>query len=564
MEPAGPKQRISRACDACRLRKVKCNGQQRCQQCSHLNLRCVYSTTASRQRSQAKRGSVITGYKKSTSATTTMTAATGLASLPAIAPAMDSPSSAGSDHSNGLPVFNVEFFLSLLPDYLEAVYPPQPIMTVDEIKESIARMDIDSEAKAFVFAYAGTTLNLQYYGSRRTAEVARMIDAAIRISIEARGGAKPKMEATVRKAITCLYLHNCFMTQRDADTAFFYVREAITTIQLLRIDSSLSPVERARRQRLYWEAWIHERFLSIVDYRQAILPNLPTLPEEDHSIPYHIYEGFNQIIKLFLVLDFDFLDNWLAVDRRSTAVTAAWVERKNKQLEGELDISADDMARLKPMQQADLLVTRQWLRTLVWRLAMSKTLLSSSASKEYLSLLFPVRLSQELRKIITSVSNDDIEVHGSGITQKLFEITDTVADVIIHVPAPTREDTALRVHDFLFLLRFFFSWPALDKMRRQMLSSKLETLQSLFPDAFGDEDIPRRPSAHSQASPADTTMQQTLRPLLPQGYSPWSIESPFDATSPAAGEQSGQSASGDDLTHPRWNEMSGMTNDGFA
>ena len=35
--------RVPQACDACRARKVKCNGQQPCPPCEHLNLHCKFS-----------------------------------------------------------------------------------------------------------------------------------------------------------------------------------------------------------------------------------------------------------------------------------------------------------------------------------------------------------------------------------------------------------------------------------------------------------------------------------------------------------------------------------------
>jgi len=57
--------RASKACDACKRRKVKCNGQERCQQCAHLGLRCVYSASG-KQRSQGKRGHVISEFRKQT------------------------------------------------------------------------------------------------------------------------------------------------------------------------------------------------------------------------------------------------------------------------------------------------------------------------------------------------------------------------------------------------------------------------------------------------------------------------------------------------------------------
>ena len=58
--------RVSKACDACKRRKVRCNGQTRCQQCAHLGLRCIYSPS-SKQRSQGRRGHIISEFRNQTS-----------------------------------------------------------------------------------------------------------------------------------------------------------------------------------------------------------------------------------------------------------------------------------------------------------------------------------------------------------------------------------------------------------------------------------------------------------------------------------------------------------------
>jgi hypothetical protein len=277
-------------------------------------------------------------------------------------------------------------------------------------------------------------------------------------------------------------------------------RDAIANIQLLRIDNpelaaTLSPPERSRRQRMYWQAYIHERFLAILDYRHAIMPPLYTLPEDDCTIPVQVHEGFNQIIKLFRLLDTDFLQSWLDTQASGSTgtVTSSWVESKSRELEGDPETDARDLANLSAMQRADLTITREWLRTLVWRLAMGQTLLSSRSSKECLSLLFPIRLSQTLRHQVSNMSRQDIGVHGSSITQKLFEITDTIADVLVHVPAATLDETALRIDDFLFILDFVLLFPQLDQTRRGILLEKLERLQTMFPEAVSNASSPNLP-----------------------------------------------------------------------
>lgn len=51
--------RIRQACDACRLRKVKCNGSRPCPQCAHLNLPCVFSSQHAGRRHPRVRGRLV-------------------------------------------------------------------------------------------------------------------------------------------------------------------------------------------------------------------------------------------------------------------------------------------------------------------------------------------------------------------------------------------------------------------------------------------------------------------------------------------------------------------------
>ncbi|KIV98790.1 uncharacterized protein PV09_09442 [Verruconis gallopava] len=491
------KRRVSRACDACKLRKVKCNGEPRCSQCAHSGLRCIYSATA-KPRSQGRRGRVILEYKQQTS--------NPIRHLAPLLPRKDEL------------VLDKAYFLNLLPDYMASVYPVQPILSEDEIRQNIEMMDTDKEAYSYVHAFGACTLNLSYIGDRRTPDIAEAIERLVNESINSRRLVSRGYKSSIRQCMTSLHLHNCFMTMRDSDASFFYMRDAITLVQLLGIEtnrgmSSLPQHERAKRQRLYWEAYIHERFLAILDYRQAVMRPLQSLPEDDPTIPISVQEGFNQIIRLFQLLDVEFLQNWLG--HHDSKITPAWIESKQAELDQQLDNPEGNYAVLNSMQKADLVVTKQWLKTLVWRLAMSNTLLSSSSPKECLSLLFPVRLSKQLRNQLSTISKQDIEIHGSGIVQKLFEITDTIADVIIAAPAHSIQDTANRVDDFLFLAEYLFTFPTLDNTRKSMVQEKLEKLQGMFPQMGSNPNSPGTPPFFEHVGVPDGPWYGATESMLP-------------------------------------------------
>ena len=491
------KRRVSRACDACKLRKVKCNGETRCSQCAHTGLRCIYSSTA-KPRSQGRRGRVISEYKQQTSNPSR--------NLAPLLPRKDEV------------VLDKTYFLNLLPEYMSAVYPVQPILSEDEIRQSIDAMDHDKEAYSYVHAFGACTLNLSYIGNRRTPEITEAIERLANESIRSRPLVTKGFKSSTRQCMISLHLHNCFMTGRDSDTAFFYMRDAITMVQMLGIETSstmsmLPTHERARLQRLYWEAFIHERFLSILDYRQAVMRPLQSLPEDDPTIPPTIQEGFNQIIRLFKLLDVDFIQNWLG--NRDSSITPAWIESKQAELDLQMENPEGNYASLNSMQKADLVVTKQWLKTLVWRLAMSNTLLSSSSPKECLSLLFPVRLSKQLRRQLSAITKEDIEIHGSGIVQKLFEITDTIADVIMAAPAHSIQDTANRVDDFLYLAEYLSGFPILDRTRKSILNEKLDKLRNMFPELSSNPNSPQQPPFFANFDGSDGPWYGATESMLP-------------------------------------------------
>ncbi|KAF1815944.1 hypothetical protein P152DRAFT_505669 [Eremomyces bilateralis CBS 781.70] len=508
--------RVARACNACKLRKVKCNGDvERCQQCSHLNLKCIYSDIKAKPRSKTlRRGSVISAYKQETSiqqtspslqpaTSTILKAASASPVSPASAAFTPStvPSTSSSDPSAHSPSthsqtavaplapctqWDTPFFFGLVPDYLTAVYPVHPILSEPEVRDTIAKMSTSREYAAFCHAYAAVTINLAQRSpldeSPAVSErIVALVNHAIRI--------KPPMEldhhATVHKVLTCIFLEICLLSVQKMDLAFFYQREAATLLHMMRIENDdivakMSLSERARKQRLYWEVFIHERFIAIVDYRPTVLTELRNLPEYDSSLPQGVNEGFIQIIKIFRLLDSDFLRYWQ--DSRSI-VNGVWFDQKHRELDDDLRDSERDSHVLSPMQQADLIITRQWLRTLLWQLAMSKCLLSLSPepSRSYMSLEMPVMLSQQLRIFVSSMDPKAIGIHGTGIFRKLFEICDTIADVIIHVPAPTHQESDQRLDDFLFLTRFLFTFPNTKPIQRQILQRKLDTLKELHP-----------------------------------------------------------------------------------
>ncbi|KAL4728729.1 hypothetical protein ACLX1H_003128 [Fusarium chlamydosporum] len=460
--------RTTRACDPCRLRKVKCNGSTPCSQCGHLNLACVYSAPPSK-RKPTVRGRLVAQIRE------------GVCVRPddarsnSASPQTDDPSPSYIPTSNGTP-YTADFFLSLIPEYERAVFPVNPIILPSEVVTAIEGMENSFEDAAFVYAFAGATINLSQTTWNPDNDIlARMMDLLAlgfkaHRQAELGAGFLSKLPVSAKRVMTCIFLENSLMAFERLDRGLTMLREAGTLIQMMDLDrftdGSLSNHEIATRQRMYWEISIHERYLTVVAGYPALLPPLKTgLPIPDEEIPPGVNEGFNRLIKLFNVLDDEFLTQWLAQrDPSNTTpdITAEWIEYKQAQLDQD-EIDAADTDRsliangcggLTELQHADLFITRLWMRILVWQLALSQGLLQSTPpqnSHEGFSMHFPAqRLSTQMRNLVDRLKSfDSVAMHGPGILAKLFEITTTVADVLaLPVGAGEVQDAEARVEDF--------------------------------------------------------------------------------------------------------------------
>ncbi|KAJ6089955.1 hypothetical protein N7467_005171 [Penicillium canescens] len=351
-------------------------------------------------------------------------------------------------------------------------------------------MDTEREHAAFVYAFTAVTLDLTRASQSQSTptpstSTSTQITELLRQSVETQQPLVIGFRPSILRAMTSIFIQMCAMSLGQYDLGFFYLREAISMIQILGVDktstlSDLDITERARRQRLYWQCFIHERFMSIVYFSPVTLPPHAQFPEEDPlsvelGLDSGIQQGWTQVIKTFCMLDASFISLWIG-DR--SRVTASWVEAKHRELDDalwELEVST-----LSELQQADLVVTRQWMRTLLWQMAMSNCLLSSHASCPSLELEMPLQLSSQLRRFLTKISQNTIRVHGSSMISKLLEIINTIADVVIHVPQATREETTCRIDDIVFMQGVVLSFHNLQVMSKNILLDKFRVIRARF------------------------------------------------------------------------------------
>ena len=216
-------------------------------------------------------------------------------------------------------------------------------------------------------------------------------------------------------------------------------------LQLLRLHEEdtyafLSPDEAAFSRRLFWVLFITERAYALQRHRLLTLQRTLALPAVDPAAPEaHILSGFLDLISLFQHFDNDFLALWnLPLATPPPAGTPP--PEPLTRLQSVLARRGPPPGHCAESQQADLVVSRQWLKTMVWQLCVSKTPLPSSSrsrsrtADDSMTLHYPVTIAREVVAAARHLPRGALEANGVGIVEKVFDIGCSLADVLALAP----------------------------------------------------------------------------------------------------------------------------------
>lgn len=389
------------------------------------------------------------------------------------------------------------FFRNLVPDFMSHIYPMYPVVAEAEVRRSIEEMESSDEALSFVHALAAYTMALAFVEMKGSADCSATIHLLVEESIRRRRRVVGGFASSVRTCMTALLLHLHFSSMRDAQASFFYLREAATLLQMLGIDDSVqtaapSQSEQAQRQRLHWVVFTAERTWAILNEQSPVLFPPSALPEDDGSVPDWIHQGMYDKARLMQVVDAGFLQTWL-LRSEGSFVSADWVRSKYRLLGqpsgDKLSIEGGKRIIFSGEQQAELLITKFWIQVLIWRTALYSNLLSLDSPEDCLSLLHPMRLCGELRMFFDFVSPRDIRSHGLILLRMLFEVIDTITDVMMAAFSNGVHNARHYVDDFRFVTDQFFQLPSLDNPCEVILRDKLAKLEVMIMQAdSGTED----------------------------------------------------------------------------
>lgn len=382
---------------------------------------------------------------------------------------------------------DAKFLLDLLPDYHNFVFPICPITEDEIIRESISRATTEADHGAFCFAYAAMTLALAPDSHPR--KTPGIISDLISRALQLRPAVGHTSQIDLKRVALSVFLRISFGVLQDREMDFFYLREAITMIQILHIDKPRPRLPESSNptawHHLHWVVFIHDRLSAIADERDGVFSDAPTeLPSVDSgNLNNHkIRLGFRHICQLYELVDAEFLSNWRDRNKATDSIqTMEWIETRQKALASQHNQIQEVLPQLSDTHQADLILTSQWLQTLVWQMAGCKYLLHSDAIQDYMLLLFPVQGCIYLKQLLDRICRDSLERQGVGIRQKLFDITDTATDVVtVSAHLHDREVVIHWAENCQHLVRYLLQFKNLHGAQRSLLEQKLGSLSELL------------------------------------------------------------------------------------
>jgi len=304
---------------------------------------------------------------------------------------------------------------------------------VEDIIASLQRDEGDEEIYALANSVGAATV------AQLKLDLSPKSDATTGSTLEAecqraRAAGKSGQGATLNSLRIVFFLHIYHENQEAGGVkSLLYLREAITLAQIMGIHresayDSLPTSEQEIRRRILWLLFVTERGVAMLHNLPVILKCNVHFPSTEGDDGSHILPAFLKLINLFWIFDqsgaFDILQ-----DSSSGALNFSTTNSHQSSLEivqKRLQDVPIDWESSNDVQRADICVTRQWMRAVLWRAAQD----GGSYSNQPTSLSHPIQIAKEFLAVISKLPTTAIEAHGPSIEFKIYEIASAVADAM--------------------------------------------------------------------------------------------------------------------------------------
>lgn len=223
--------------------------------------------------------------------------------------------------------------------------------------------------------------------------------------------------------------------------AFIFLRQATTSFLLLKNanDESSSDV---LANRLFWVLLVSERAHAIRYNRPITLQITAESPSLDNTVQDPLFVGFWSLAALFRPLDTFFI---ALLNQEATICPPSSRAESIEAVESAINCAVSPAAGLRDTQKANIRVTQLWLRIIIWQLRLRLGYLTDESYRQSMTYQYPLEVARELVLSIRDLPIDSLKVHGSGLTEKLFDIASVVIDVLARVPLTASSPAGARL-----------------------------------------------------------------------------------------------------------------------
>ncbi|KAJ2899792.1 RING-3 protein [Zalerion maritima] len=479
-------------CDNCRSRRVRCDGEFPCQRCQYAKLTCKRDHVPRKRGPKPGHGKVIDGIRARDEHGEGHTSPPSEPKLPPNgefhgvsngsspaqvshpSPWTTSPSSATHSSFDGEPFGpfstdqlrpNMRHHFDMIPKlvdlYYEHIYPIMPLVYMPTISEIIGRPMSPPEKRQIyalcaltAFHMSGKSINAA--GPASTWEAASAPPAWEQIgrsfldeSISARQSYDFEEDISLPAITASFWMSTSFFEINQSKKSWYYLKEALSLAMDLGLHNEakymgLSDTEKLCRRRVFWILFVTERSFAILRRKPLTFTRTPSLPTTTHDYEApDIHAGFLKLVASYTPLDTAFVNAWNDEASDPSINRTAFMNLQDTLALAPTSPTTSPVSTPGPggppdpddpepttIQKADLLMTQQWLRLIVWQASLRQGLLSSHAEHPSMRFSFPLSVAHDTVAVLSALPPKAVEVHGMGIFEKIFEIASTCLNVM--------------------------------------------------------------------------------------------------------------------------------------
>lgn len=448
-QPSTKLSKVRQACDCCHARKIRCDGTNPCLNCLSTELQCSYLAIPKKKGPKGRRigkGSFRKPIQQqfpppqvappqNNSLPVVETRTPELVSDPDIDLA-EQPDIWLENFQPSIYVNN-EVMKVCLDAFFTHKYPITPILDQAEMFVFLPQIYLYPEQYSLITALCAMIVLSPEIITPPPIESGLVMPTSeffISETLRARQHFNYIEDPTLSTIHTSFFLFSALFCLGKDNSAWFYIRESMTILQLLRLHEettypTLPPAYSTYARRTFWLLFLTERAYALQRHRPLTLQCTISLPSINPTSPEsNILSGFLDLVSLFQNFDDSFLSLWnlsTTKDSRTPPTNDSLIR-----LQEILNSALPHVTSRTEIQQADLLISQQWLKTMVWQLCVSKNLLSSKSTSESMSFNYPISIARDVVHVSHLLPLEAFEANGVGILEKVFDIGCSLADVL--------------------------------------------------------------------------------------------------------------------------------------